>query len=77
MDNFPGRIFSVEAFVKPEEKILKQFFPDGKANITTRNYPLTVEELKKKTRLNDGGDKFLIGFTGVDQKYLVVTSRMK
>ncbi|HEY8934309.1 MAG TPA: class I SAM-dependent methyltransferase [Cyclobacteriaceae bacterium] len=77
MEDFPGRIFRIEAFVKPEEKMLKQYFPEGKVNITTRNYQLTVEELKKKTRLKDGGDKFLIGFNGINQKYLVVASRVK
>ncbi|MFZ6011032.1 MAG: THUMP-like domain-containing protein [Bacteroidota bacterium] len=74
--NFPGRVFKIEAQIKPDAKALKNFFPDGKANVTTRNYPLTPAELKKKTGLKDGGEKFLIGFAGQDQKFLVVANRI-
>jgi 16S rRNA G966 N2-methylase RsmD len=77
IENFPGRIFKVEAFVKPDPKTLKAFFPEGKANITTRNYPLSVEELKKKTGLKHGGDKFLIGFSGWKTKFLVLVEKVK
>jgi 16S rRNA G966 N2-methylase RsmD len=77
IEDFPGRIFKIEARVKPGASSVKQFFPEGKANISTRNYPLTVEELKKKTGLKDGGEKFLIGFSGVKEKFLVSASRIK
>lgn len=77
IQNFPGRIFKVESFVKADPKTLKEFFSEGKANITTRNYPLSVEELKKKTGLKDGGDKFLIGFSGMKAKHLVVATRVR
>jgi len=74
---FPGRIFQIESIVKPDLKILKQYFPDGKANITTRNYPLSPQQLKLKTKLKDGGEKFLIGFSGKNQKFLVAANRVK
>ena len=74
--DFPGRTFKIEAIVKPDKKELLKFFPEGKANITTRNYPLAPEELKKKTGLKDGGDKFLIGFSGEKKKFLVVGERI-
>ncbi len=76
IENFPGRIFKVEALVKADAKTLKEFFPEGKASVTTRNYPLSVEELKKKTGLKDGGDKFLIGFSGIKVKHLAVATRV-
>ncbi len=76
VENFPGRIFKIEAIVKAHPKILKEYFPEGKANIITRNYPLSVEELKKKSGLKNGGDKFLIAFSGMKAKYLVVASRL-
>lgn len=76
-EGFPGRVFVIEAPVKPDAKVLKPFFPEGKANITTRNYPLTVEELKKKTGLKDGGEKFLIGLSGTKEKFLVAARRVK
>lgn len=75
--DFPGRKFTVEALVKPDAAVLKRLFPDGKANVTTRNYPLTPEGLKKKTRLQDGGEKFLIGFSGEKKKFLAVAQRIR
>jgi 16S rRNA G966 N2-methylase RsmD len=74
--DFPGRVFKIEAQAKPDKSV-NAFFPEGKANVTTRNYPLSVDELKKRTKLKDGGDKFLIGFSGETQKFLVVASRIK
>ncbi len=76
VSNFPGRVFKIEAVVKSDKKELLKYFPEGKANITTRNYPLTPEALKKKTGLNDGGEKFLIGFSGEKKKFLVVGERI-
>ena len=48
--NFPGRIWKIV-----EKQDLKQ------ANVLTRNYPLTPEQLKKKLHLRDGGTAFVIG----------------
>jgi hypothetical protein len=75
--DFPGRIFEIEALIKPDAKIVRQQFPEGKANVVTRNYPLSPDELKKKTGLKDGGEKFLIGFSGVHEKFVVVCSKVR
>jgi len=77
VDSFPGKIFRTLATVKPDQKALKEFFPQGQANVFTRNYPITSEGLKAKTKLNDGGDRFLIGFSGVNKKYLVAADRVR
>ena len=74
--DFPGRIFEIEALIKPDVKVVRQYFPKGKANVATRNYPLSPEELKKKTGLKDGGEKFLIGFSGVKEKFVAVCRRI-
>lgn len=69
---FPGRSFHVIDIVKPEPKAVKEYFPGGQANVLVRNYPLSPEALKKKTGLKDGGNLFLIGFTGGSKKFLAV-----
>ena len=74
---FPGRIFKIHSIVKPDPKELTEFFDEGKANIITRNYPLSVEELKKKTKLSDGGEKYLIGFSGETSKVLCAAERIQ
>jgi THUMP domain-like len=71
--NFPGRTFKIEK-IDPTDKELKMLLSDGKANVATRNYPLSAEELKKKLKLKDGGEKFVIGFSGEDKKYIVVAN---
>jgi hypothetical protein len=76
VETFPGRKFFIEALAKPDAGDLKKFFPGGKANVTTRNYPLSPEALKKKTMLKDGGEKFLIGFSGEKKKFLAVARRL-
>ncbi len=76
IDDFPGRSFRVEAWVKPDPSAIRKHFPDGHANVTTRNYPLTAEQLRKKAKLKDGGTKFLIGFSGIGKRYLAVANRL-
>ncbi len=68
VSEFPGRIFDVDAYVKSDTKIVHQHIKTGKANVLTRNYPLSPEELKKKLKLNDGGDDYLIAFSGAKKK---------
>ena len=73
---FPGRKFLVETLIKGRADEIKTHFPNGKANVTTRNYPLSTDALKKKSGLTDGGDKYLIGFSGQGKKFLVVARRV-
>ena len=77
IQNFPGRIFKLIKPVKAEPKNIKSVFAEGKANVITRNYPTSPEGLKKKTKLKDGGDLYLIGFNGQNEKYLVAAKRIK
>jgi hypothetical protein len=75
--DFPGRIFEVEGTIKGDRHEIEKYFPDCKANITTRNYPLSPEQLKKKTGLTDGGELFLLGFSGQRKKFLAVARRVR
>jgi THUMP domain-like len=73
LPNFPGRTFKIEK-IDPTDKELKILLPDAKANVLTRNYPLSADELKKKLKLKDGGQKFLIGLSGVEKKHIVIAT---
>jgi len=75
LENFPGRIFLIEV-LNPEVKQLHELLPNSQVNIVTRNYPLKPEELKKKLKLRDGGDRYLIGFSSEKKKYLALCSRV-
>lgn len=77
IENYPGRIFKLIAPVKADSKSVHALLPDKKANVLTRNYPLKPEELKKKLKLQDGGEAYLIGFSGTKTKHLTLCSRIK
>lgn len=74
--DFPGRIFTAIEATKPD-RTAQARFPNGQANIISRNYPLTVDEIKKKTGLVEGGDLYLICFSGEKEKWSVVCKRIK
>lgn len=63
VSNFPGRIFKCQATVKADTKALASYLPNGKANLTLRNFPSTTDELRKKLKLKDGGDVYLFATT--------------
>lgn len=67
---FPGRIFRLRA---PFSSLLES----GKFNVVSRNYPLTPEQIKKKFKLKDGGERYLLAFSGMQQKYLFEAERVK
>lgn len=74
-DDFPGRIFFIEEVkgnTKDDFKLLKQKYP--KANISLRNYPLSVEEYKKKSGIKDGGDFYIHALKANDNNFLNIIS---
>ncbi|MBP6576595.1 MAG: class I SAM-dependent methyltransferase [Chryseobacterium sp.] len=54
IENFPGRVLEIE---KIDAKDLKK---GEKYNIVSKNYPLKPDEIKKKYKLKDGGNNYLI-----------------
>ena len=62
--DFPGRRFRVESVSGFGKKELKAFLKDmDKANITIRNFPLSVAELRKRLKLKEGGDDYIFATT--------------
>lgn len=74
--DFPGRIFKIAA-LQPNDQQLRELLPDSKVNVMTRNYPLNPEALKKKLKLKDGGEKYLIGFSEEKKKTILLAERVK
>lgn len=64
VDDFPGRSFVVEEVFPFSGKLCKNLFKDiPKANITVRNFPLSADELRKRTKIADGGEVYLFATT--------------
>lgn len=62
--DFPGRTFTVEEVLPFNNRLMKTISRTiPKANITTRNFPLSVAELRKKSNIREGGDSFLFATT--------------
>ncbi|UXP33367.1 class I SAM-dependent methyltransferase [Reichenbachiella agarivorans] len=77
VNDFPGRVFELGAVTVMNKKKLKDYVPDNKANITVRNYPNTVQEIRKKTSIKDGGSVYLLATTLMDgSPKVLVCSRL-
>jgi len=70
--DFPGRRFEIKHTIPYDKKQLLKFIPTKKANITTRNFPETVAQIRKKTGLKDGGNQYLFFTTDFNNKHLVL-----
>jgi hypothetical protein len=76
--DFPGRIFEICSIQKLDKKILSKQFPQKKANISIRNYPLSVDQIKKKIGFADGGDIYFFGATIYDNsKPIIICNKIK
>ena len=64
--DFPGRVFKVKSEISLNKKYLKKSIPNLKANITVRNYPQSVAQIRKKTGLKEGGANYVLAFTGLN-----------
>lgn len=77
--DFPGRIFLIDEVIPFHSKLCKQLAKlVPQANITVRNFPLSVDELRKKTRIREGGSVYLFATTlASDEKVLIKGTKCK
>lgn len=69
--DFPGRRFKVQQVLPYSKKSLKSISL-SKANITTRNFPLSVAELRKKHKIKDGGNRYVFFTKAFNDSLLVL-----
>ena len=73
IEAFPGRSFRIIAISSFNKKELKRHLPGiTKANIATRNFPLSVAELRKRLKLKDGGETYIFATTLSDESHVLV-----
>ncbi len=73
VEAFPGRAFHIIAVSSFNKKELKrQLSGITKANIATRNFPLSVAELRKRLKLKDGGETYIFATTLSDESHVLV-----
>ena len=69
---FPGRIFKIEKVITYSKSDLKSNLENTKANITTRNFPDTVEIIRKKWKIKDGGNNYCFFTTDKNDNKIVL-----
>ena len=73
IEAFPGRNFRIIAISSFNKKELKRHLSGiTKANIATRNFPLSVAELRKRLKLKDGGEIYIFATTLSDESHVLV-----
>ena len=76
IEDFPGRRFHVEAVSGFGKKELKEFLQGmEKANLTIRNFPSSVADLRKRLKLKEGGEDYLFATTLADESKVMIKCR--
>lgn len=71
IENFPGRQFKIEHVYPLNE--FKKIGSKMKANIAAKNFPLKVEDIKKKFKMTDGGNNYLFFTTNAQNEHIVIS----
>lgn len=75
VDNFQGRVFKIIKICKLDKKEISNYLSENKANITIRNFPLTVQQIRDKLKLSDGGSEYLFATTDAQNQKIVIVCR--
>ncbi|TDD95977.1 THUMP-like domain-containing protein [Flavobacterium cellulosilyticum] len=70
--SFPGRIFEIEKSISYNKTDMKAFLEGKKINITTRNFPDSVENIRKKWKIKEGGNQYCFFTTDVNDNKIVL-----
>ncbi|MFI3240372.1 MAG: class I SAM-dependent methyltransferase [Bacteroidales bacterium] len=78
IEDFPGRKFRIKEIIPFKDKLIRKLSrEDNQANVVTRNFPLTAEQLKSKLKIKDGGERYIYGVTLSDNsKVLIEVERL-
>lgn len=69
---FPGRVFEIEFTFLYSKNEIKKHLEGKQLNITTRNFPETVENVKKKWKIKDGGNQYCFLTTDENNNRIVL-----
>lgn len=74
--DFPGRIFKCEAVSAYNRKAIQRFLPENKANMTTRNFPDSVKEARKKLGVAEGGKCYIFLSVIEEKPKVIITTKV-
>ena len=70
--DFPGRTFEIKKVFSYSKQEMKTNLENTKANITTRNFPDSVDDIRKKWKINDGGSTYCFFTTDLNNDKIVL-----
>ena len=73
--DFPGRAFEIEKVISYNKNDMKIALLNQQANITTRNFPDTVENIRKKWKIKNGGNLYCFFTTDKNDNKIVLICR--
>ncbi|MFH7004870.1 THUMP-like domain-containing protein [Flavobacterium bizetiae] len=73
--DFPGRTFEIEKVIGYSKNEMKIELANQQANITTRNFPDTVENIRKKWKIKNGGNLYCFFTTDKNDNKIVLICR--
>ena len=69
---FPGRKFQIDAIIPFQKKEIAHYIQGKKMNVSTRNFPIKPEEIKKKYKIQDGGIVFAFFTTNLNNEKIIL-----
>ena len=69
---FPGRKFQIDAMIPFQKKEIAHYIQGKKMNVSTRNFPIKPEEIKKKYKIQDGGTVFAFFTTNLNNEKIIL-----
>ena len=73
--DFPGRCFELNTICRLNKKEIQTAIKSKKANVSKRNFPNSVNEIRKKLGLNDGGDDYIFATTLINEEKRLLICR--
>lgn len=70
--DFPGRVFLIEQIIPYQKTEMKQCLQGKKAHVSVRNFPDSVDEIRKKWKINSGGDLYCFFTTDMNNRKIVL-----
>lgn len=76
-DDFPGRCFRLTVCYTFRKEDLRRLHADtaGRANLSVRGFPGTVQALRQKLKLRDGGDHYLFATTLGQGQHIILAGK--
>jgi len=78
IDDFPGRSFEVVHSLPFNEKVIKKYLKENniiKANVSKRDFKLSVDEIRLRFKLKDGGEFYLFFTRNSKDKAIMIVCK--